>query len=71
LPRLRESFSDSGIQLADAEVGQQMEQQQQQHDENSGQESNIIFSQEMRDDDDIEIEDKIEQDNVMGLSLYA
>jgi flagellar hook-length control protein FliK len=72
LPRLRDSFAESGLELANAEVGEQ--QHQQQDDESEQTHSSHIFAQADGQDDDIdrEIEEDPDSDQVsVGLSLYA
>lgn len=73
IPRLRDSFNESGIQLANAEVGADTPQSGGQSDaQDSG--SEYIFSQAGESADDINIENELKQgDNepLTGLSLYA
>ncbi|MCX4187395.1 flagellar hook-length control protein FliK [Methylophaga sp. OBS4] len=72
LPRLRDSFAESGLELANAEVGEQ--QHHQQGDESEQTQSSHIFAQASGQDDDIdrEIEEDPDSDQVsVGLSLYA
>ena len=72
LPRLRESFAENGMELTNAQVGQQ-EQQHQQESEQTNQAQ--IFTQANRPDDDIESEaiETIEsvQASPVGVSVYA
>lgn len=71
LPRLRESFADSGMQLTDAQVGEQ-EQHQQEQSEQTG--DSQIFSQARGQDDDIDtetVETVSSGEEPQGLSLYA
>lgn len=71
LPRLRESFADSGMQLTDAQVGEQ-EQHQQEESEQTG--DSQIFSQARGQDDDIDteaVETVSSGEEPRGLSLYA
>jgi flagellar hook-length control protein FliK len=70
LPRLRESFAESGMELANAEVGEQ----QQHHQEQSEQASESgFFTQAVSQDDDIEAEtvETVSSEQTTGLSLYA
>jgi len=73
LPRLRDSFNESGIQLANAEVGEQQQQHQQSDMEEST--SSLIFTQADVDSDDIDSNDEtahgLEPTSSVGLSLYA
>ncbi|MTI63785.1 flagellar hook-length control protein FliK [Methylophaga sp.] len=71
LPRLRESFAESGLQLANAEVGEQQHQQQEQSEQAN---DSHIFAQASRQDDDIDNEtvESVSSDEAsVGLSLYA
>ena len=71
LPRLRESFAESGLQLANAEVGEQQHQQQEQSEQAN---DSHIFAQASRQDDDIDNEtvETVSSDEAsVGLSLYA
>lgn len=71
LPRLRESFAESGLQLANAEVGEHQHQQQEQS-EQAG--DSHIFAQASGQDDDIEnetVETVSSEEVSVGLSLYA
>lgn len=72
LPRLRESFAESGLQLANAEVGEHQQQQQEQSEQAS---DSHIFAQASGQDDDIDNETvetvSSEEEAAVGLSLYA
>lgn len=71
MPRLRESFAEAGLQLGNAEVGQQSSQQ---HDQSENNGSSHIFSQAdaIFVDTDTETDQQIQSDEVAaGLSLYA
>lgn len=71
LPRLRESFADSGLQLAHAEVG---EHQHEQHERSEQTQDSHIFAQASHQDDDIEseaVESVGSAEITAGLSLYA
>ncbi|MCX4193876.1 flagellar hook-length control protein FliK [Methylophaga sp. OBS1] len=71
LPRLRESFAESGLQLAHAEVGEHQHQQQEQS-EQAG--DSHIFAQAGGQGDDIEnetAETVSSEGGSVGLSLYA
>ncbi len=71
LPRLRESFAESGLQLANAEVGEHQHQHQEQSEQAS---DSHIFAQASRQDDDIEnetVESVSSEEVAVGLSLYA
>jgi flagellar hook-length control protein FliK len=71
LPKLRESFAEAGIELGQAEVG---EQQHQQGDEAEHAQDLHIFTQAKAQSDDIETEEQIEQpsgETTAGLSIYA
>ncbi|WP_438971115.1 flagellar hook-length control protein FliK [Methylophaga sp.] len=73
LPRLRESFSEAGIELGHAEVAEQ-QQQQQQDSETEHADDSHIFTQASASSDDIESEQEIEQplsEATSGLSIYA
>lgn len=70
LPRLRESFAESGMQLTDAQVGEQ--EQQQDPSEQSGESQ--FFAQDQGREDDIEaetVESVSSGSEPEGLSLYA
>ena len=70
LPRLRESFAESGMQLTDAQVGEQ--EQQQDQSEQSGESQ--FFAQAQGREDDIEaeaVETVSSGSEPEGLSLYA
>ena len=70
LPRLRESFAESGMQLTDAQVGEQ--EQQQEQSEQSGESQ--FFAQAQGHADDIEdetVESVSSGGESEGLSLYA
>lgn len=71
LPRLRESFAENGLQLADAQVGEQQQQQQ----DSAEQASHLQISSQARpQDDDIDKETDKSVSSVeveTGLSLYA
>jgi flagellar hook-length control protein FliK len=70
LPRLRESFAENGMELTNAQVGEQ----QQQHREQSEQTSeSLIFTQAAGQEDDIETEavETVSSEQTTGLSLYA
>jgi flagellar hook-length control protein FliK len=70
LPRLRESFAENGMELTNAQVGEQ----QQQHREQSEQANESpIFTQASGQDDDIETEtvETVSSEQTSGLSLYA
>lgn len=71
LPRLRESFADNGMQLTDAQVGEQEQQQQEQSEQTGGSQ---FFSQAQAQDDDIDtktVETVSSGEEPQGLSLYA
>lgn len=70
LPRLRESFAENGMELANAEVGEQ----QQHHQEQSEQANESgFFTQAVSQEDDIETEavETVSSEQTSGLSLYA
>jgi len=70
LPRLRESFAENGMELTNAQVGEQ----QQQHREQSEQTSEShFFTQAASQEDDIENEtvETVSSEQTSGLSLYA
>lgn len=70
LPRLRESFAENGMELTNAQVGEQ----QQQHREQSEQASEThFFTQAASQEDDIETEavETVSSAQTTGLSLYA
>lgn len=72
LPRLRESFAESGMELTNAQVGEQQQQQQEQSEQAS---DSHIFAQASRQDDDIDTEtvETVSSGEavITGLSLYA
>jgi flagellar hook-length control protein FliK len=70
IPRLRDSFAESGIQLANAEVGSQA----QQHENTEQADDMQFFAQASGESDDIEDETRTtvtSDDTSAGLSLYA
>lgn len=70
LPRLRESFAENGMQLTDAQVGEQ--EQQQEQSEQSGESQFFAQAQGHADDiDDETVESVSSGGESEGLSLYA
>jgi flagellar hook-length control protein FliK len=70
LPRLRESFAESGMQLTDAQVGEQ--EQQQEQSEQSGESQFFAQAPGPADDiDDETVESVSSGSEPEGLSLYA
>jgi flagellar hook-length control protein FliK len=69
LPRLREGFAESGLELANAHVGEQAEHQQ----ETDHSQETHIFSQGIQQPDDNEIMEELENTGELksGISLYA
>jgi flagellar hook-length control protein FliK len=70
LPRLRESFAENGMELTNAQVGEQEQQHQDQSEQAN--ESHFV-AQAMSQEDDIESEtvETVSTEQTTGLSLYA
>jgi flagellar hook-length control protein FliK len=70
LPKLREQFSEAGLELGQAEVGAQA---QEQHETDDSEEA-MIFSQASDTLDDTEVKEDLHQNNndvSTGISVYA
>jgi flagellar hook-length control protein FliK len=70
LPRLRESFAENGMELTNAQVGEQQQHHQEQSEQTS---DSQFFTQAASQDDYIETEavETVSSEQTAGLSLYA
>lgn len=70
LPRLRESFAENGMELTNAQVGEQQQHHQEQSEQTS---DSHFFTQAASQEDDIETEavETVSSEQTAGLSLYA
>ena len=75
LPRLRESFTENGMELADAEVTQHSSEQQHQDDAAETDDSGIVSEQLSTESDEFSGEEQPKNNDQeeldIGLSLYA